>query len=67
MTKRIDKKQLICPKCDKEMRFDDKDELSCGKYKILYLCDCGVSCIVNEQTGVMDWEDAEGNDLDLPF
>lgn len=67
-SKRTDNKQLVCPTCGKEMRFDDKDELSRGKYKIWYLCDaCGVSCIVNEQTGETSWMDADGNDLYLPF
>ena len=67
-SKRTDDKQLPCCKCGKEMRFDDKEELSRGKYKIWYLCDsCGVSCTVNEQTGEMSWAYAEDVDLDLLF
>ena len=67
-SKRTDKKQLVCLTCGKKMRFDDKDELSRGKYKVWYLCDtCGVSCTVNEQTGETFWMDADGVDLSLPF
>ena len=66
--KRTEKKQLVCPKCDKAMRFDDKDELAHDKYRIWYLCDaCGVSCVVNEVTGELSWTDADGIDLDIPF
>ena len=66
--KRIDEKQLLCLSCGKEMRFDDKEELARGKYKVWYLCDgCGTSCIVNEQTGESSWMDANGVDLDIPL
>ena len=54
---KVDPEKIVCPKCGKLMRVDDKDDTT-----YYLLCDeCGVGCKFDSKSGELNFTDSDGN------